>query len=440
MKNTPVHENQEITRLWQLLEKSPSHEIHSLAKEFSDHGAFKMERDDAFEVVATFKMSSRKIRLMQAKDLDVKNPKSYNQSSRAKLSAKKSRDIVPEPSMKISVQQYLVAKHLITSHSQELAKSGQKQESTESDDEGDSLDMDILEKLRALAQEQYWLLSTKSEREDYNSTAEKPATSHPPNLQTSIRLVKAAWPPKWDNGRYDPDFFRNHLEDQGAAAKVWQLLDEDVFIVTDANRRIVFANIENLGQLLLGEKGMQTLYRCCDMWAFFTPLPLPETARHVVDAHIRRIHPEHDPAKATVATLPNARMAVAHYGCWAARGDRDGRRICRTYDARFVKSQSLENPADLFPLFSKAVLGTATSMFRFLMEPLDPELYDEGKEIWRNLPPDQRITTTRNTDGDVDFLSLFAFGVNGYTQRHRDIQDISGGLAGLFSFGDYKGK
>ena len=42
------------------------------------------------------------------------------------------------------------------------------------------------------------------------------------------------------------------------------------------------------------------------------------------------------------------------------------------------------------------------------------------------------------TDSE-DFLSLFALGVNGYTQRHRDTNDIAGGLAGLCTFGDYKG-
>ncbi|KAI3337572.1 hypothetical protein HD806DRAFT_43758 [Xylariaceae sp. AK1471] len=439
LQNTPIQENQDIARLRQILEKTATHDIHSLAKEFSNYGVYNIEQDDVFELVATFRMGPRTIRLMQAKDLDVNDPKSYNKSNRAKVSNKKVRNIVPEPAMKIPVQQYLVAKHLATSHGQKLAKEHQKQQSVEDSDEMGDLDIDLLEKLRTLAQEEYWLLSTKTEREDYNSAAERPHISHSPKLQTALHLVKATWPQKWDNGRYDPDFFRNYLEDQRAAAEVWRLIDEDIFIVTDARRRIVFTNIEKLGHLLLGDEGMQTLYRCADMWAFFTPLPLPETARHVVDSHIRRIHPELDPSKATVATLPNARMAVAHYGCWTARGDREGRRICRTYDARFVKSQSLENPADLFALFSTAVLGTATKMFRFLMKPLDPGFYEEGKEIWRNLPPEQRLTTINDTDGDEDFLSLFAFGVNGYTQRHRDIQDISGGLAGLFSFGDYKG-
>jgi hypothetical protein len=28
-----------------------------------------------------------------------------------------------------------------------------------------------------------------------------------------------------------------------------------------------------------------------------------------------------DPSKATVETLPNAKMAVAHYGCWSHKGD-----------------------------------------------------------------------------------------------------------------------
>jgi hypothetical protein len=34
-------------------------------------------------------------------------------------------------------------------------------------------------------------------------------------------------------------------------------------------------------------------------------------------------------------------------------------------------------------------------------------------------------------------LSLFAFGVNSYTQRHKDSKDIVGGLAGPVTLGHY---
>ncbi|KAI1811335.1 hypothetical protein GGS20DRAFT_593292 [Poronia punctata] len=430
LRDTSFQECGGISLLVKFLEKIPTTDVITLAEEYSGTDGYRIEHDDESELVVTLRLGNRTVRLMQARDLDVNDPKSYNKSNRARTATKKAREALTEPAMLISVQKHLVATRLVGSHEHKILGQGKDM---------DIIDIDLLEKLRALVQEEYWLLSTKSEREAYTRAAEQPRSSLPSTLQRALQIVEVAWPRKWDNGRYDPDFFRNYLEDQGAAEKIWTLVKEDVFVVTDAHRRVVFANIEKLADELLGEEGMQMLYRCADLWTFFTPLPLPETSRHVVDAHIRRIHPELDPAKATVETLPNARMAVAHYGCWSPRGDREGRRVCRTYDARFVKSQSLENPADLFPLFAASVLGTASRLFRLMVRSLDRGCYEEGREVWRNLPVGQRITTSVDPDNGDDFMSLFAFGVNGYTQRHSDIQDISEGLAGLFSFGDYQG-
>lgn len=53
---------------------------------------------------------------------------------------------------------------------------------------------------------------------------------------------------------------------------------------------------------------------CIDMFSFYAPMPRPETKQHIVDRYMRRIHPELDPSKATVTGLPQAKMAVAHYG------------------------------------------------------------------------------------------------------------------------------
>lgn len=133
-------------------------------------------------------------------------------------------------------------------------------------------------------------------------------------------------------------------------------------------------------------------------------------------------------------------MAVAHYGCWTSRSDPRGKYVIRTKDARFARDlDGAEELAAAFYPFTKEVLGTASRLFQWMIKPLDPDFYAEGQEIWRNLPCDARISTSTDRDPDVDFLSLFVFGVNGYTQRHSDTKDISGGLAGLFSFGDYKG-
>ena len=92
---------------------------------------------------------------------------------------------------------------------------------------------------------------------------------------------------------------------------------------------------------------------------------------------------------------------------------------------------------DLFREFCRSALGKATTMIRFLVQPLDPEYYTQCVEIVENIGDDDWHKI--RTDSE-DFLSLFALGVNGYTQRHRDTNDIAGGLAGLCTFGDYEGK
>lgn len=69
-----------------------------------------------------------------------------------------------------------------------------------------------------------------------------------------------------------------------------------------------------------------------------------------------------------------------------------------------------------------------------MMERLDPEHYQECRGIFQKLPESVKISTQ-----DRDFLSLFAVGINPYTQRHRDTNDIEGGLAGLVTLGNYKG-
>lgn len=234
----------------------------------------------------------------------------------------------------------------------------------------------------------------------------------------------------------DPDYFRNYLVDQTAATKLWPLVDEDIFIVTDKNRRVVFANIENLSQILFGDEVTQLMDRAIDLWSFYHPLPRPETSRHVVDRYVRRKHPELDPSKCTVETLQNAKMAVAHYGCWSLKGDRHGKFICQTADTRGVKTHNPELFSIMFQRFAKAVLGKTSELIRFLAKPLDDKYCKECVEIFENLPDMSRLSV----DSEEDWISLFALGINGYTQRHTDIRDIQGGLAGLFTVGRYTGE
>jgi len=187
---------------------------------------------------------------------------------------------------------------------------------------------------------------------------------------------------------------------------------------------------------MFGDEVLDLLDRAIDLWSFYNGLPLPESSRHVVDTYIRRIHPELDPSKATVETLPNAKMAVAHYGCWARKGDPHGRNIALTVDTMVVRNWvSPDMCLSILHQFAQGVFGSASKIMRFLVKELDESYYRECVEIFENLPPESRLLV----DAEEDWISLFALGINGYTQRHSDIGDIQGGLAGLFTLGRYTG-
>jgi hypothetical protein len=82
-----------------------------------------------------------------------------------------------------------------------------------------------------------------------------------------------------------------------------------------------------------------------------------------------------------------------------------------------------------------SVFAKTGDLVRFLMQSLDPERYQECCDAWKRLPRNIPIKTYNE-----GFLSPFVLGVNGYTQRHKDIHDVAGGLAGLCTFGNYTGR
>ncbi len=206
----------------------------------------------------------------------------------------------------------------------------------------------------------------------------------------------------------------------------------------DKNRRAIFANIERLAHIMYGNETVDLLNRAIDMWSFFTPLVLPEPSQHAVNRYLRRIHPELDPSKATVETLPNAKMAVAHYGCWASKDDPEGRWLGFTEDAFISRWAYSERCWMMMPIFIQAVLGKTSEIVRFLVKSLDEAHYKECVAAFKNIPGIRHMFNFL-PETEENCVSLFVLGINGYTQRHADIKDIQGGLAGLLAMGRYKG-
>lgn len=458
MQQYNIEETDDVKAIRRLLEKVPTTDILAVAKALANNGDYNVIADNNTEIVVTFRIGSKTVRLMQAKDIDVDDPKSYGATKRAASSAADAKRYTPDPAMTVELQQYLMALAIVDKDEwKELNKRKEairvKREDLQTADLNKELRKEkrvqlhkdtnkynnhcvkFFLNLRDTIREDYWLLKTPVQREQIRKASQEAHSAWDQEFSSNLNTVKENWRPRWNSSRLAKDYFHHYLIDQTAAEHAWALVEEDVFVVTDKKRRVVFANLENAGELLFGKTAMQVLIRCLDMWKFFSPIPAPESCRHVVDNHIRRQHPELDPSAVTIEHLANAVMAVAHYGCWSHKFDPHGRNVMSTRDTRFGRTPLAEYPHIVFPEFAKAALGMASKITRFLTKPLDPEYYKDCVKMFQNLPELARLSTD-----DEDFISLFAFGVNGYTQRHRDVKDIGGGLAGLFSTGDYQGK
>ncbi|KAI1079809.1 hypothetical protein F5B20DRAFT_153164 [Whalleya microplaca] len=422
IRETTMLKTATIASIRHLLSKVPAINTKDLAGELSDHNEYKLLKDTAEETVVSFRLGSNTVRLMHAKDLDKDTKDSYNKSNRAKHAKSKIDEILDEPSMPVEVQKLLMAS-MMRERATKLVKAEARP---------CQYGKGFFETLRSDAREHYWLGMDRSQRESYRVEASRQPD---PDTEEYLTIIKANWKPAWQNGRYDTDYFRRYLADQVSAKQIWELVEEDIFIVTDKHRRVVFASIERLAQLLFGRDISGLLERALDNWSFFTPLPLPESTRHVVDRYIRKLHPVLNPETASVEKLPMAKMAIAHYGCWSQKGDRNARRVQQTLDSTFMRCAAQSNSRSLFKKLCSSVFAKASEMIRFLVETLDPEYYRECLDIVSQLPEDERVKFT-----DQDFVSLFALGVNPYTQRHRDSNDVSGGLAGLITLGSYEGE
>ncbi|RYP21887.1 hypothetical protein DL765_001963 [Monosporascus sp. GIB2] len=400
LKSKITKKTKEVERIAEMFRDTPTTDIQTLAATFSEGpGDWTVVRDDAKDIVVSFHIGTKTVRLMQALDLGKENPATIDNSQRTKTSEIEAKELIGEKPMPVPVQQYLAATMLRTKNSTiPIKKTPRKR---------------FFKELRDAAQERYWLLMSKTERAEIR----RRAAAEDDEVATWLAIVKDNWQANWAGGSRDEDHFYNYLVDHTAGQSLWELIEEDIFVATDAHRRVLFANVEQAVQLLYDNETADLLERCINLWSFFTPLPAPETSRHVVDSRMRRLHPELDMERATVETLPNAKMAVAR--------DPQGEHPFASWLALFSKSADQEYPRRLCPGFCQAVFGKATNFLRFLVQPLAPRFYAESREVRENLDDWCKFATD-----EEDFITLFVLGINGYTQRHRDINDAQGGMAG----------
>ncbi|RYP42693.1 hypothetical protein DL767_000062 [Monosporascus sp. MG133] len=408
LSSAKLDQGAKVKAIESLLDMIPTTPFGLIAEELSVKNSYKVLVESAQETVATFKLtSSVSVRLMQCHDIDKSDESSYGRTIRASMSRAHTTSQLDDPPMTKELTQHIMAR---------LLSKGKSSLGITEDEDPDNIKNGpsnsghtgrtcggFFYELRKAAQEEYWYHMSSEERAATRQESTLP--SNDAQFASNLETVRKNWQRPWNSSVRHPDYFRIYRLDQMAA--------------------------ENL---LWGKHLSEMLVRCFDMWAYFTPLPAPDSCRHATDNYLRKAHPELDMSKATAATLPNARMCVAHYGSWASQNDPHGRRIMRTMDTRFARGGDQNFSMDLFAQFSRAALGKATEMIRFLMKPLDRAYYDEGIQILSSLTEEEKITTS-----EEDFLSLFALGVNGYTARHADKKDAYLGLAGLCTFGRYTG-
>lgn len=403
-----------------LFEAVRSESCDTLAVRFADDKEITKLNADTNELTFIFKTGGFSVRVIHAKDLEPDERGSYlaslEQSKRCRRAKERLKELFQEDGLTVPAQQYVMAQILMDERRQWPPAPKDQTE--------------FLTRLRADADGRYWLEMSNEDRNRIKAASTSPDSA----LAPFITRLQQSWPPSWNLGHRDPDMFRRYARDQVGIEKVWKTVGEDVLIVLDRNKKLVFSNFVGLTQALFNQEVVDLLARALDMWSFYTPLPAPESKRHSVDHYIRKIHPELDMEKATVADLPKAKKAVVHYGTYAMAGYMDGRRICLTQDSKFSRSLDQENSEALFPQLYSSVFGKAANIIRFMMERLDPGHYQECRSIFKKLPESVKIST-----GDRDFLSLFAVGINLHTQRHRDTNDMKGGLASLLTLGNYRG-
>lgn len=240
--------NEEITAIQRLLERIPRTEPRVLAVEMANNNQITVIRDTSNELIVCFTLLSKSVRLMHVKDIDKDDKKSFDKSARAKSSVQRANQLFDEEPMPTSAQQYVMATVLVDRHDD--FHSLVVQETTPGAEKPTNINKSVFSTLRSLAREKYWLDMTPTERASIRQAANVAGES--PELGIPLRLIKDNWFEKWNNGRWDQDYFRNYLMDQMLAVNALDLVTEDIFVVVDRNLRVVFANVENIANLLLG--------------------------------------------------------------------------------------------------------------------------------------------------------------------------------------------
>ncbi|RYP08641.1 hypothetical protein DL764_001769 [Monosporascus ibericus] len=176
---------------------------------------------------------------------------------------------------------------------------------------------------------------------------------------------------------------------------------------------------------LFGTALMEKVTPAAKQWTGILPLARRSTARHSGNEFILRSHPELNIELGIAPKeLEERSTCIVHYEMGAEQGHQNPKVVYRTQRCRSREAHPrlrwLTPPSMCFPISNLASSATRPRWPRFLMRHPAPEEYEICIEAFSALP-------THNENGRIvpHWVTLFVFGVNSFTERHRDRQGFT---------------
>lgn len=157
-------DSENISSIRKLLEAIPLTSLFETSEAMADRDSITTKYDNERETIVCFTIRGHRVRLMQAKDLDVTSVKTYSRSTRAKDSASKTRQVVNEERMPVVTQQYLMAQILRdrpNEFSEKIQKANAKRLSSGPPKGPRTAEKSVFSDLRTMAREKYWMAWTE---------------------------------------------------------------------------------------------------------------------------------------------------------------------------------------------------------------------------------------------------------------------------------------
>ncbi|CAJ2509056.1 Uu.00g140820.m01.CDS01 [Anthostomella pinea] len=393
-----------------------------------EHGT--VIRDTAKEFIIDSVVNTFGVRLIKLHDVSFKDKASYKKAARSKQVEKlsKAKMADKEPPMGCIVEDFLMAQRLSRGEAPTMPM---HRPSTENPQGAENCKKWYSE-MRRESCRTFWVKTTRQERDSMRAGAQQPSADLIPLIQ-QIRN---------EDRSHTKDHFWSYQRDELAAEdpNIYEQVDKDIVIVLDKDNELLLCKFAGLFRLLFGEYEVSKLQEALRKWASLPALPIPETARHMVDDFIRDTkHPKMDLEKATTLEEVEQRQScVAHYGTWAMKGHLNPDAVTLTPDTNLYYGRPRKLFQDyvfeLMPTFKENVLGLGSEVVRFLLSAMAPDEYQECCDVFKGIPDVRKMKMSEPT-----FATLAVLGINTYTQRHVDNNDVEFVFAGLLALGNYTG-